>query len=193
MCACHFVCSTSGFRVLCHAMKDAFPVQACLMDSLLFGKQLNAPSFNLAVPTAIITFVPSFGLLSYAPLARCRVRDATRTESALPASSSASLPMLSRSPVVFCVMKYVTWSLDFAYWLLLNLENALGPFGGRGRWQWRSLARLPFLTQYILYSPAVFGAAGHNRGGTAERQPLARTQGRNLDRCLTFLCLLRRV
>ena len=37
-----------------------------------------------------------------------------------------------------------------------------------------------------LYSFAVPGAAGNNRGEAAERQPLARTQGRNLDRVLNF-------
>ena len=36
-----------------------------------------------------------------------------------------------------------------------------------------------------MYSFTVRGAARHNRGEAAERQPLARTQGRNLDRCLT--------
>ena len=29
---------------------------------------------------------------------------------------------------------------------------------------------------------SVHGAAGHNRWGAAERQPLAKTQGRNMDR-----------
>ena len=37
-----------------------------------------------------------------------------------------------------------------------------------------------------LYSFAVPGAASHNRGEAADRQPLARTQGRSLGRCLTF-------
>ena len=55
-----------------------------------------------------------------------------------------------------------------------------------------AIARLPcaLIMQYIrlcpLHSFAVPGAAGHNRGEAAERQPLARTQGRNLDRGFTF-------
>ena len=44
-----------------------------------------------------------------------------------------------------------------------------------------AIARLP-----CAYSFAVPGAAGHNRGEVAERQALARTQGRNLDRGLNL-------
>ena len=39
--------------------------------------------------------------------------------------------------VVFYVVKYVTWFLEFAHTLLLNYANAPCPFGDRGRWQWR--------------------------------------------------------
>ena len=55
------------------------------------------------------------------------------------------------------------------------------------RWQWRALACPARFTQYIrwcflpLYSFVVQGAAGHNRWGAAERQPLEKTQGRDMD------------
>ena len=61
------------------------------------------------------------------------------------------------------------------------------------RWQWRSLACRAFLVkvyQMLSLVPctahAVHGAAGHNRGGAAETQSLARTQGRNVDRRFIF-------
>ena len=72
--------------------------------------------------------------------------------------------------------KYVTWLLEFIYWLIQNLANAPGPYGDRREME-MATARLPCL---------LLGAAGHNREEAVERQPLARTQGRNLDRSLTF-------
>ena len=39
-------------------MKDASPVQATLMDPLLFDIQFSAVLFILAVPTAILYFCP---------------------------------------------------------------------------------------------------------------------------------------
>ena len=82
---------------------------------------------------------------------------------------------------------------------MLNYASTPGPSEERGRDGNgdRSLA-LPSCTPYVsccpfgpLHSFAVHGAAGHNRGEAVERQPLARTQGRNLDRILIFLRLRR--
>ena len=105
--------------------------------------------------------------------------------------------------VVFYVVKYVTWFLEFAFLPLLNFANAPGPSWDRGEMAMALAPRLapfPFtVCQMLSTLPvqfAVLGAAGHNRGGAAERQPLARTQGRNLDRSLTskptpcVVCLL---
>ena len=94
-------------------------------------------------------------------------------------------------------MEFVTWFFEFAYWLLPDFANAPGPCGDRGEMAMAFARSLPSCTPYVsccpfgpLYSVAVQGAAGHNRGEAVERQPLARTQGRNLDRSLTFKSLL---
>ena len=159
------------------------------MDSLLFVNQLKGVLFNLAVVTAFIVFVPVVGLLMYASLA-----------STLQTSSSPSLRVSLhpscvrlRSLCGFLHVKYVTWFLEFIYWHILNYAKAPGPFEDRGEMA-MAIARSPgppvrstsVASFSPLYSFAVPGAAGHNRGEAAERQPLARTQGRNLDRVLTF-------
>ena len=91
-------------------------------------------------------------------------------------------------------MKYVTWFLEFFYWHMLNYAKAPGPSEDRGEMA-MAIARLPCALYAVstsdgvlspMYSFAVPGAAGHNRWGAAERQLLAKTQGRNLDRVLTF-------
>ena len=60
---------------------------------------------------------------------------------------------------------------------LADLCKCPWPSGGRGRWQWRSLGRLALfvalrqmLSLSSLYSVAVLGAAGHNRGEASSRQ-----------------------
>ena len=90
-------------------------------------------------------------------------------------------------------MEYVTWFFEFAYWLLPDFANAPGPCGDRGEMA-MAIARLfcPLLLStsdtafFPLYSFAVLGAAGHNRWGVAETPLPVKTQGRNLDRGLTF-------
>ena len=44
--------------------------------------------------------------------------------------------------VVFFFVKYVTWFLEFAYWLILNFANAPAPCGDRGEMA-MAIARLP--------------------------------------------------
>ena len=90
-------------------------------------------------------------------------------------------------------MEYVTWFSEFAYWLLPDFANAPGPCWDRGEMA-MAIARLfcPLLLStsdtafFPLYSFAVLGAAGHNRWGVAETPLPVKTQGRNLDRGLTF-------
>ena len=125
-----------------------------------------------------------------------------RTEGALQSSPSGSSPMsLPPSCSTFAVwslfvgyfMEYVTWFFEFAYWLLPDFANAPGPCGDRGEMA-MAIARLfcPLLLStsdtafFPLYSFAVLGAAGHNRWGVAETPLPVKTQGRNLDRGLTF-------
>ena len=112
---------------------------------------------------------------------------------AFPRSQSCCGLHVSGRQLVFHFLKYVTWFLEFVYWHILNFANAPGPFGERGEMA-MAIARLPCAplrstsdgVSSPLYSFTVPGAAGHNRGAAAERQPLAGTQGRNLDRGLNF-------
>ena len=86
--------------------------------------------------------------------------------------------------VVIYVVNYVTWSPEFAYWLMLNFVKAPGPCGGRGEMA-MALARSPCLFSRStsdavlssLYSLAVFGAAGHNRGGGCRSLSLGHKAG----------------
>ena len=105
--------------------------------------------------------------------------------------------------VVFYVVKYVTWFLEFAFLPLLNFANGPCPSWDRGEMAMALAPRLaPFPSQYVrccplsLYSLRSLKLPATTEGGAAERQPLARTQGRNLDRSLTskptpcVVCLL---
>ena len=53
--------------------------------------------------------------------------------------------------VVFYFVKYVTWFLEFTYWLFLTYANAPGPSGDRGEMPWRSLACAARFTQKIRW------------------------------------------
>merc|ERR1712136_45180 len=79
-CVPAIVCVNLGFNVPYNAMNNAYPAQACQMDTVVFGKQLNGAFFTLGDAEAIIIFVPIMEMLVYPALARCRGREATRTE-----------------------------------------------------------------------------------------------------------------
>jgi len=79
-CVPAIVCVNLGFNVPYNAMNNAYPAQACQMDTVVFGKQLNGAFFTLGDAGAIIIFVPIMEMLVYPALARCRGREATRTE-----------------------------------------------------------------------------------------------------------------
>ena len=90
---------------------------------------------------------------------------------------------------VFYFVKYVTWFLEFACWLFLTFVVPPGPRGeGNGD-------RSPALRAYTQYIRCCLLCLVQCSGpwscrpqprGAAERQPLARTQCRNLDRSLTL-------
>ena len=81
--------------------------------------------------------------------------------------------------VDFYIVKNVTWFLELIYWHMLYAK-APGPSDDRGEMA-MAIARPPGppirsttdASFSPLYSFAVPGAAGHNRGEAAERQPLA--------------------
>ena len=87
--------------------------------------------------------------------------------------------------MVFYVVKYVTWLLKFTYWLILNCANAPGPSGDRGEMAMASLVHQMLSFLLCTFSRSLELPAT-TEGEAVERQPLARTQGRNLDRGLTF-------
>uniref|UniRef100_A0A7S1FCP5 Uncharacterized protein n=1 Tax=Noctiluca scintillans TaxID=2966 RepID=A0A7S1FCP5_NOCSC len=79
-CVPAIVCINLGFNVPYNAMNNAYPAQACQMDTVVFGNQLNGAFFTLGDAAAIIIFVPIIEMLIYPALARCRGREATRKE-----------------------------------------------------------------------------------------------------------------
>jgi len=79
-CVPAIVCINLGFNVPYNAMNNAYPAQACQMNTVVFGSQLNGAFFTLGDAAAIIIFVPIIEMLVYPALARCRGREATRTE-----------------------------------------------------------------------------------------------------------------
>ena len=82
--------------------------------------------------------------------------------------------------------------------LLAHLEvpkRPLTPSGPRGDGHgvaWLHAAPAAFLSSVLVHF-RVHGAAGHNRWKGAERQPPAKTQGRNMDRSLSTGALCGRV
>lgn len=66
------VCVNLGFNILYNAMNNAYPVQACQMDTRIFGHQLNGSFFGLGDAFAIIVFVPLLEIFAYPALQRLR-------------------------------------------------------------------------------------------------------------------------
>merc|ERR1719498_178020 len=54
------LCINVGFNIPYNAMNNAYPAQACQMDTRLFGTQLNGAFFTLGDAIAIIVLVPFF-------------------------------------------------------------------------------------------------------------------------------------
>merc|ERR1719440_978579 len=54
------LCINVGFNIAYNAMNNAYPAQACQMDTRLFGTQLNGAFFTLGDAIAIIVLVPFF-------------------------------------------------------------------------------------------------------------------------------------
>ena len=57
-------CDQLGFNVLFRVMNNAYPAQACPMDTLLFGNQLDGVFFNLGDAATVIMFVPIVEILT---------------------------------------------------------------------------------------------------------------------------------
>eukprot|EP00929_Paragymnodinium_shiwhaense_P061434 TRINITY_DN30681_c0_g1_i1.p1 TRINITY_DN30681_c0_g1~~TRINITY_DN30681_c0_g1_i1.p1 ORF type:complete len:699 (-),score=92.78 TRINITY_DN30681_c0_g1_i1:80-2176(-) len=66
------VCVNVGFNIPYNAMNNAYPVQACQMDTRVFGNQLNGSFFTLGDAFAIIVFVPILENAVYPALTRLR-------------------------------------------------------------------------------------------------------------------------
>jgi len=61
-----------GFNIPYNAMNNAFPAQACQMDSRIGGIQLNGSFFSLGDALAIIVLVPIIEQFIYPFLTKCR-------------------------------------------------------------------------------------------------------------------------
>eukprot|EP00931_Biecheleriopsis_adriatica_P013926 TRINITY_DN11545_c0_g1_i2.p1 TRINITY_DN11545_c0_g1~~TRINITY_DN11545_c0_g1_i2.p1 ORF type:complete len:680 (-),score=121.39 TRINITY_DN11545_c0_g1_i2:41-1909(-) len=61
-----------GFNLAYNAMNNAFPSQACQMNTMIGGSQLNGAFFNLADAIAIIVFTPIFESCLFPLIARCQ-------------------------------------------------------------------------------------------------------------------------
>jgi dipeptide/tripeptide permease len=100
-CVPAIVCINLGFNVPYNAMNNAYPAQACQMNTVVFGKQLNGAFFTLGDALAIIIVVPIVEMLVYPALARCRGREATRTE-----KYTAGFGFCILANVIACVIEY---------------------------------------------------------------------------------------
>merc|ERR1719446_1362716 len=67
------LCINIGFNIAYNAMNNAYPAQACQMDTRLFGgTQLNGAFFTLGDALAIIVLVPFFETVVYPAATRFR-------------------------------------------------------------------------------------------------------------------------
>eukprot|EP00930_Biecheleria_cincta_P019315 TRINITY_DN14772_c0_g1_i1.p1 TRINITY_DN14772_c0_g1~~TRINITY_DN14772_c0_g1_i1.p1 ORF type:complete len:500 (-),score=73.12 TRINITY_DN14772_c0_g1_i1:136-1590(-) len=71
-CVPTIICINVGFNIPYNAMNNAYPAQACQMDTRLFGQQLNGSFFSLGDAFAIILLVPLFETFLYPALKSCR-------------------------------------------------------------------------------------------------------------------------
>eukprot|EP00931_Biecheleriopsis_adriatica_P124097 TRINITY_DN99193_c0_g1_i1.p1 TRINITY_DN99193_c0_g1~~TRINITY_DN99193_c0_g1_i1.p1 ORF type:complete len:632 (-),score=93.29 TRINITY_DN99193_c0_g1_i1:28-1923(-) len=71
-CVPTIICINVGFNIPYNAMNNAYPAQACQMDTRLLGQQLNGSFFSLGDAFAIIILVPCFESLLYPSLQKWR-------------------------------------------------------------------------------------------------------------------------
>lgn len=80
-CVPTILCVNVGFNIPYNAMNNAYPAQACQMDTRLFGRQINGAFFTLGDAFAIIVFVPILEQCVFPALRRRRRgRAVTRRE-----------------------------------------------------------------------------------------------------------------
>mmetsp|Transcript_28967 Transcript_28967/g.68884 ORF Transcript_28967/g.68884 Transcript_28967/m.68884 type:complete len:612 (-) Transcript_28967:16-1851(-) len=78
-CVPTIICINVGFNIPYNAMSNAYPAQACQMDTRLFGQQLNGSFFSLGDAFGIILLVPVFEKLLFPAIRRCRGRYLSRS------------------------------------------------------------------------------------------------------------------
>merc|ERR1719188_2611340 len=61
-----------AFSIAYNAMNNAFPSQACQMNTMIGGSQLSGAFFNLADALAIILFTPLFESVCYPLVGKCK-------------------------------------------------------------------------------------------------------------------------
>merc|ERR1712232_1210479 len=71
-CVPTIICINVGFNIPYNAMNNAYPAQACQMDTRLFGEQLNGAFFTMGDAFAIILLVPITQSWIFPALERCR-------------------------------------------------------------------------------------------------------------------------
>lgn len=71
-CVPTIICINVGFNIPYNAMNNAYPAQACQMDTRLFGQQLNGSFFSLGDAFGIILLVPLYEKLIFPALRRYR-------------------------------------------------------------------------------------------------------------------------
>eukprot|EP00441_Pelagodinium_beii_P025945 CAMPEP_0197677352 /NCGR_PEP_ID=MMETSP1338-20131121/88260_1 /TAXON_ID=43686 ORGANISM="Pelagodinium beii, Strain RCC1491" /NCGR_SAMPLE_ID=MMETSP1338 /ASSEMBLY_ACC=CAM_ASM_000754 /LENGTH=554 /DNA_ID=CAMNT_0043258167 /DNA_START=138 /DNA_END=1802 /DNA_ORIENTATION=- len=69
-CVPTIICINVGFNIPYNAMNNAYPAQACQMDTRFLGQQLNGSFFSLGDAFAIILLVPCFEKLLYPAVKR---------------------------------------------------------------------------------------------------------------------------
>ncbi|CAK9067731.1 unnamed protein product [Durusdinium trenchii] len=71
-CVPTIICINVGFNILYNAMNNAYPAQACQMDTRLFGEQLNGSFFSLGDAFGIILLVPLYEKVIFPAIYRYR-------------------------------------------------------------------------------------------------------------------------
>lgn len=78
-CVPTIICINVGFNIPYNAMNNAYPAQACQMDTRLLGQQLNGSFFSLGDAFAIILLVPIYEKLLFPALRRYNGHPLSRT------------------------------------------------------------------------------------------------------------------
>lgn len=71
-CVPTIICINVGFNIPYNAMNNAYPAQACQMDTRLFGQQLNGSFFSLGDAFGIILLVPLYEKVIFPAIRRYR-------------------------------------------------------------------------------------------------------------------------